>query len=327
MLIFEFRTFCMKLFVIFFFFSLFTIGQTDFEKAEKFMAEKQYAKAQNLMVAYVNNYPDNRKGIELLGDVYSYQNKWDDAIENYKKLLALNPKTANYHYKYGGALSMKALSISKIKALGIIGDVKQAFLTAADLDSNHIETRWALVKLYMELPGIIGGSKSKSLKYADELQNLSKVDGYLAKGYIYQYDKKFDLAEKYYKLAIIEGGSLHCYEKLTILYEHQKQYDKAIAIMEAAYNQHKQNLLNYQIGKVSADYNVQLEKGEAHLKTYLKNYSKEDDLPKAWVNYRLAQIYKLQKKKMEALKYIELAIIELPKEVVFQKGKIDILKL
>ena len=126
----------------------------------------------------------------------------------YKKLVKANPYNANYHYKYGGALGMKALSVSKLKALGIIGDVKRFFFKAAELDPKHIDARWALVELYMSLPGIIGGSKSKSLKYADELENLSKVDGYLAKGYIYEYDDEPELAEKYYKIAIKVGGSV-----------------------------------------------------------------------------------------------------------------------
>lgn len=327
MFIFEFRNFPMKFFIYFFLFSILVRSQTDLQRTEQFIANNEFVKAQELMVNYVKNHPDDRKGIELLGDIYGHQKKWDDAIENYKMLVDLSPKTANYHYKYGGALGMKALSISKIKALAIIGDVKQAFLNAADLDPNHIETRWALVELYMQLPVIIGGNKSKSLKYADELERLSKVDGYLAKGYIQEYDKEFDAAEKYYKRAIAVGGSLHCYEKLTNLYEHQKQPNKAIANMEAAYNKHESNFLNYQIGKMSADYIVQLDKGEAYLQKYIQNYSVEDDMPKAWASYQLAKIYKLHKKKLDALKYIELAISELPKEDQFKKEKMAILSL
>ncbi len=327
MSIFESRFYCMKFVIYFFFLSVVAIGQTDLELANQFLAEKQYTKAQDLMTSYIKMHPNDKKAIELLGDAYGHQKKWDDAMENYKKLVDLSAKTANYHYKYGGALGMKALSISKIKAMGIIGDVKQAFINAADLDPNHIETRWALVELYMQLPGIIGGSKSKSLKYAEELQNLSKVDGYLAKGYIYEYDKQFDLAEKYYKRAISEGGSLICYEKLTNLYEKQKQPYKAISNMELAFKKHKYNLLNYQIGKISADHNVQLEKGKLHLRDYIRNFSAKDEMPLAWANYRLSEIYKHQKRKAEALKYIELAIAEMPKDDLFKKEKSVILSM
>ena len=317
----------MKFFIYFFFFSVATVSQTDIQKTEQFLDGRQFAKAEALMIDYVKDNPNDLKGIELLGDAYGHQKKWDSAIANYKKLVNASPKSANYHYKYGGALGMKALSVNKMKALSIIGDVKQAFTTAADLDPKHIETRWALVELYMQLPGIIGGSMSKSLKYAEELQHLSKVDGYLAKGYIYEYDKDPKTAEKYYKLAVVEGGSLVCYEKLTNLYEAQKQPDKSISNMETAQDKHHSNNLNYEIGQMAAEHNTQLSKGEKYLHDYIANYSVKDEVPKAWANYRLAQIYRHQNNKVNALKYIELAVAELPKNEVFQSEKAEILKL
>src|SRR5690606_15326682 len=184
---------------------------------------------------------------------------------------------------------------------------------------------WALVELYMQLPAIVGGSKSTSLKYADELERLSKVDGYLAKGYIYEYDDEPILAERYYKKAIQEGGSITCYTKLSEFYEKQNQPEKAISNIEEAQEKLQRNALHYQLGKVSAEYNVQLSKGEACLKNYIKNYSPEDGVPVAWANYRLAQIYKHKGNKNEALRHIDFAISELPKTKVFQGEKKEII--
>ncbi|MFT5245245.1 MAG: tetratricopeptide (TPR) repeat protein, partial [Glaciecola sp.] len=222
------------------------------------------------------------------------------------------------------ALGMKALSVNKMRALGIIGDVKDAFLKAAELDPKHIDARWALVELYMQLPGIIGGSTSKSFKYAKELEALSKVDGYLAKGYIYEYDDEPELAEKYYKLAIETGGSLTCYDKLTNLYEKEKQTGKVITNIEASGEKHKRNAMHYQIGKVCAEYNIQLDKGEKCLLIYIDNYSAKDGVPKAWAYFRLAQIYKFRKNKVDALKWIDKAISDLPKIDVFKEEKVTI---
>ena len=173
----------------------------------------------------------------------------------------------------------------------------------------------------------MGGSKSKSLLYAEELENLSKVDGYLAKGYIYEYDKEPELAEKYYKMAINEGGSLTCFDKLTNLYENENEPEKAIKNIEKALKQHQRNALHYQIGKVSAEYKIELYKGEQCLKTYLKNYSPEDGVPKAWAHYRLAQIHMHKSNKTEALKYIDLAIAELPKIKPFKEEREKILSI
>jgi tetratricopeptide (TPR) repeat protein len=128
-------------------------------------------------------------------------------------------------------------------------------------------------------------------------------------------------------MAIQSGGSLTCYEKLTTFYEKQKQPEHAIQNIEASQKKHERNALHYQIGKVAAEYNIQLDKGEACLTIYIENYSAEDGVPKAWANYRLAQIFKHRKHKEKALKHINLALAELPKIKVFKEEKSAILSL
>ena len=296
------KLFCFLLFPILAF------SQPNVEKARNLIKEKQFSKAEKILLEFVNDNPDNVQAIELLGDAYGHQKKWDEAITKYKQLVGSKPNSANYHYKYGGALGMKALAVSKFKALGIIGDVKTAFLKAAELDPKHIDTRWALVELYMQLPGIIGGSKNKSLHYASQLENLSKVDGYLAKGYIYEYDGEPELAEKYYKQALNVGGSVTCFDRLTNFYENQDNPQKAIENIEQAYKRHSRNAMHYQIGKVCADYNVQLEKGERCLQAFIKNHSVKDGVPIEWAYFRLAQIHKNKLDKTGALKWINKAL-------------------
>ena len=208
-------------------------SQSSLDDVEILFQKKQYTKAEKSIIQFLEENPNNLQAIELLGDAYGHQKKWDKAITEYKKLVEADENVANYHYKYGGVLGTKAIE-NKFKAIGFIGDVKSSFEKAAELDPNHIEARWALVELYMQLPGIFGGSKSKSLHFAEELENLSKVDGYMAKGYVYEYDDEPELAEKYYKMAINEGGSLTCFDKLTTFYESKNQPEKAIANIEEA---------------------------------------------------------------------------------------------
>lgn len=315
----------MKKILIFLLFApLFLTGQTTIADAETMISKKQFTKAQQQLIPFLTENPNHLKAIELLGDTYGQQKKWEEASKYYKQLVEAKPNQANYHYKNGGALGMMALNMNKFKAVGIIGDVKFSFLKAAELDAKHIEARWALVELFMQLPGIIGGSKTKSLKYATELENLSKVDGFLAKGYIYEYDNEPELAETYYKKAIAVGGSITCYDKLVKLYESEGKSEEAITTLEAANKKHKRNAMHYQIGKVCADYNVQLEKGASCLKIYIKNYSAKDGEPKAWAYYRLAQINKHKNNNPEALQWINKAIEALPKIKVFKAFKASI---
>lgn len=209
----------MRISLLFFiFFNTIMIAQSNFDKAEKLYSENNLSEAKKLFEDYLKSNPNHSKTIEYLGDIAGQQKKWDEAILNYKKLKDKYPSTANYHYKYGGAMGMKAKNANKFKALGMISDIETSFLTAAKLDEKHIDTRWALVMLYIELPGIVGGSETKAQKYADELMNLSKVDGYLSKGYIDMYFERYTKAETNYKKAHEIGNSNTTYEKLYDLY-------------------------------------------------------------------------------------------------------------
>ena len=204
-------------------------SQTLFEKAEKLYKEKKYEEAKGLFESYLKVVPNHQKTIEYLGDIAGNLKKWDIAIDYYKNLKNKNPNSANYWFKYGGAMGMKAKSVNKFKALGMIDEIESAFLKAATLDKKHIETRWALVMLYIELPGIVGGSEKKATKYADELLAISKVDGYLAKGYIDVYYKRYKAAEVHLLKAHQIGKSATTYAKLFDLYMN-KLKDKAKAL-------------------------------------------------------------------------------------------------
>ena len=204
--------------LIFLFFSLLTFSQSSFEKGEKLYVQKKMNEAKQMFQDYLKSHPNHSKSIEYIGDIAGNQKQWNEAIEYYQKLKISFPKNANYWYKYGGALGMKAKESNKFKALGMIDEIEESFLMAAKLESKHVETRFALVMLYLELPGIIGGSEKKAQKYADELMRISSVQGFLAQGYIDAYFKRFVKAELNYKKAFEIEPSKITFEKLYDLY-------------------------------------------------------------------------------------------------------------
>lgn len=208
----------MQKYFLILFFSLFSMAQSNFEKAENLFKEKKYKEAKPYFESDLKINPNNWKSIEYLGDIASHQKKWEEAVQYYSTLKNKLPNNANYQYKYGGALGMKAKNVSKIKALGMIDEIEEAFLKAAKLDKMHVDTRWALVVFYVELPGIVGGSEVKAKKYADELLQISRVDGYLAHGYIEVYFKRYEKAEKFYLAAHRLGNSKTTFDKLYDLY-------------------------------------------------------------------------------------------------------------
>jgi len=304
---------CMRIcFLLFLFISTGLFAQSNYEQAEAYFRAEQFVKAKPIFLQYLSKNRNDAKTREYLGEIAGYTEKYDQAIEIFKELVTEFPMNADYQFKLGGTLGMKALSISKIRALSYINDIKFHLQEAARLDVRHIETRWALVEFYMQLPGIIGGSEAKATSYAKQLGTISEVDGCLAQGYIAEYSERPSDAERFYKQAIKIGGSVHTYEKLTTHYEKNNQPEAAIATASQSLEIYDRNQLNYQIGKVAAQYNVEIEKGITCLKIYIANHSVNDGVPKDWAYYRLAQIYKHKGAKRVALQWIDLALSTRP---------------
>lgn len=207
------------------------MAQPNFYKAEKLYNQGQVEQAKKLFESVLKENPNHVKSLEYLGDIEGVSKHWDNAIFYYEKLKKSYPTEANFYYKYGGALGMKAKESNRFRALGMIGEVKESFEKAIQLNPRHIEARWALIELYLQLPRIIGGSEVKAKQYANELYKLSAVDGYLSKGHIAEYYERYSEAEKQYKLAIAIGNSKTSYQKLADLYKYKMKRPESASVI------------------------------------------------------------------------------------------------
>jgi tetratricopeptide (TPR) repeat protein len=94
----------------------------------------------------------------------------------------------------------------------------------------------------------VGGSIKQSRFYANELLNISPVDGYLAHGLIDEYEEEYEKAVISYKKAVETGGSLLTYRKLATVYENKlKDNKKALQTLKRAQEQHNDNQLTADI--------------------------------------------------------------------------------
>jgi tetratricopeptide (TPR) repeat protein len=212
----------MKQFVFFFlFFPMMIWSQSSFDKAEKLFKEEKYEQAQPIFEALLKADATNLKIIEYLGDIAGSRKSWEEAIGYYEKLKDLKPSEADYFYKYGGATGMLALEVNKFRALRMIDEIRESFEKAIKLDPGHIDARWALVEFYMQLPRIVGGSEGKAIRYSNELLKLSPIDGYMSRGRIEEYYKRYNSAELQYKKAIAIGSSIKSYQMLADLYKNK----------------------------------------------------------------------------------------------------------
>lgn len=195
-----------------------TFGQDKISMAESFYVNNDFSQAKKCLEEILKATPENQKAQILLGKVYGHLNQWELSVAQFQELKKREPKLADAHYLYGGALAMYAKNTSKFKALGKLSEIEEAFKNTLQLNPNHIEAHWALIMYYTELPGIVGGSLQKAKNYAKALHEISPVDSNLAYGYIYEYDQDYKLAEKYYMQAHKIGNSKTTFQKLYNLY-------------------------------------------------------------------------------------------------------------
>lgn len=228
-------------------------GQSAFAKAEQLSSQSNYKAALPIYLKLLQEKPKDQRLLFTTGVAYGKLEQYEQATGIYKRLLATDKNKADYHFYYGGAMALWAKNASKFKALSLLDNIKFHLKKAADLDPNHVDVRWALIQLYVELPGVVGGSLATAKQYAAELQKISPVDGYLASGFIQEYDKKFQAAEVAYKNAIKTGGSPLTYMRLAQLYSAKmnRQAD-AVKTLQQAYKIHKDPKLLAELKKLGS---------------------------------------------------------------------------
>lgn len=284
-------------FIAFVVFSPLAKAQNSFEDGVEFLGEGKIQQAKNGF----SQYKDKEEAINYLGDIASFNKNWDTAIDYYRDLVDMNPGSADYNFKLGGALGMKALEGSKFQAALLVPEMKKSLLTAAELDPNHIEVRRALVEFYMQIPSFLGGGENSAMEYVEELEKINKVDAHLAKAHIYKIEEKPEAL--------------------------QEEIREAIKFAENNPDLVVRNYVNYELGERAAVLNVYPDKASEFLERYIANYGYKDLKSPAFAYLHLARIEASQNNREEALKNINLA---LNYKVIFpeaEKEKMRILQM
>lgn len=269
-------TFCLLLISL-----LANAQQDSIQELDKLIEANKLKQAKRIIIAQIEEF-NKLDYWEKLGDIYGIEKQWDSAIICYSNIVNKNPDYANGHFKLGGVYGMKALSVNKFRALTIIDDVKFHLKKAAALDVNHIEARWALIELYLQLPGIIGGSVKLAKKFATELKDISNIEYFLANAYIANYRKKEQEAKEW---------SL-----------------KALAVSHKVPEDYKRVNIHYQLGKASASYSSNLNLGIKHLQWFIQNHKKSNNIEIEWAYLYKAKIYAKLNDSKNAIEQINKAL-------------------
>ena len=298
------------------------------EQAKSQLSQGNFERAEVLALGLINHQEYSFEAHQLLGDIYSAQRQWDKALHYYEVVLEDHPDSAEAHFKYGGALGMKALEVNRFKALTYVDDIKEHFEETVRLDPKHIQGRWALIEFYLQLPGILGGGSEKAEQQVKALTEISKIDGLMAKARMALYHEDAPLAEKYYQEALAASGSLWTYQSLARFYENQERPQEALEVMMSAASVYDEPQIDYQIGKLCVLSKTSFERGIKALSKFIDQYQNNSGVPLEWGYYRLAQLQRLSGKINEAQASIQSALAFRPdfEEALAERTKILKLK-
>ena len=262
--------------------STLSYSQSSITEIRSAMDQGRLDSAKKLLHQRVSKNPNDAIALAYLGEIAGFEKDWDTSLALYKNLVQTHPENADYSFKYGAALGMKALSISKIQSVIYIPDIKKYLERAVELNPEHIEARRVLVELYIKLPGILGGSLDKAQVFANELERLNKVDYFLAQAFIAKEDKGLAASEVFFKKAIEA---------------HQQLEGKG-----------KRNILNYELGKAASDFEVYPQYGLKLLNEYIANFGYKDIYSLEWAYFNKAKLQAILMNKSEAIKSIDKAL-------------------
>ncbi len=234
----------------------------------------------------------------------------DKAIEVAEAAVEKDPNNSDLVLWLGRSYGMKALSASVFTKLSWAKKCKKSFEKAVELDPNSVEARLELMGYHLQAPGVAGGDKAEAARQADELLKRNPPWGHMARGRVFQNEKKLDLAETEYRAAVKAGpGEDRFLYVLSGFLAGQKRYKEAAEPWEERYKGNPADMVaRYQLARVALISGTNLPQAVEHLTAYLTVEPKKDTPTWADAQWRLGLVYEKLGQKDNAVKALQQAL-------------------
>ncbi len=122
-------------------------------------------------------------------------NRLDEAASLAERCIAAAPQYSNCHEALGNALGVKAMVGGMLSAMGFVGQIRDSFKTAVDLNAANHSARFSLMQFYMAAPSIVGGGVGKARQLVADTQKTQPDAAQLLQAAIDVGDKQWAKAE------------------------------------------------------------------------------------------------------------------------------------
>ena len=121
--------------------------------------------------------------------------KMDEAVKLAEQCVQAHPKNADCHEAVGNALGSKAIRAGVMSAMGYLGQIRDSFKKAIELDPKNTDARFSLLQYYQQVPGIMGGGSGNARDLVAQTQKTNAEAARLMQGNLDLADKEFAKVE------------------------------------------------------------------------------------------------------------------------------------
>ena len=197
---------------------------------------------------------------------------WENSIDFSKRAIDLNPTPERY-FLLGGAAGFRSLEVPVFFSLKYVKIMKPAFEQAVRLEPMNVKYLRAQVDVLLSLPIILGGSTNKAKQHIKKIKSLNPVEGFFAEGSMHEINEDFYNAKQVYKQLFDFLNQNYSFCSLTFIKDDRRN-------------------LAYDLGRIAADFELELKWGQCALSHFILTYSQRDTVPIAWVYFQSARLAK-----------------------------------
>ena len=234
----------------------------------------------------------NAEAHNLLCRVSLQLERWDDAVADCERAVAISPDSSNYHLWLGQAYGAKAERASMLSAYGFARKLRDEFEKAVTLDPRNTEAIAALGEFYCSAPSMVGGGTGKAESLVQKLNALDPVRAHELRSRIADSQKNYTAAETELKAAI--SASTHPANQwmaLASFYRKRGQLDDMVQAIKsgiAVDKGHSMALVDGASALIKSQREPQL--ARQMLEDYLSSSQKAEEAPAFQVHVQLGRL-------------------------------------
>ncbi len=246
--------------------------------------------------------PSSPDAHNLLCRVLYSEERWDGAIAECERAVALNPGNSMFQLWLGRAYGEKADHSSWFTAIGLAKKTHTCFEKAIALNPKNIEAQSDLSEYHIEAPGFLGGGVDKAAAQANEIEKIDPAAAFYIRARIAEHNKQNDEAEQQYKKALqLNPNSPQRLVDLASFYRRMNRLEEMEAAIQKSADVNKQGdstLVDSAGMLLKVNRNLPLAANLLH--RYINQGTKSEDAPAFQAQYLLGQVLEKQGKIQEA---------------------------